>query len=282
MRRQLLLVTTLSLISLGGCTKPTSIPPSNDDKPPQVSLLSASSLPARTEPAIAIGAGPTASRQVSIFPANARYKFVARAANPGGVKSLSIVATQAGATIYSRNVAGSQNNDGTVPDSLSIFDNPLEFNGANGTAIVTADATNFNNMSTHFVVTYAVPADPVVTLTTTDVCGSGIGVVLNVAVGNVSTVTSLVATWYREVLTVPKPTLTSPAHIVLHPISETERTSGPEQLFPLDYNAASQGRAQDIHFQISGNDGLSRPLSAKVHTGSAVFSPLLCAKTQPE
>ena len=209
-QRKLLFPVFTGLLLISGCTSSTSIPAASNDKPPSISLLSSSVRPSlgAIYPTIAQGEGQAALKELFVFPANGIYKFVGHAYNHGGVKTLSITVTQAGTVLYSAHATGTQNGNGSVPTSLSLFgsgNRPFEFNIVSGTVTVTADATNFNDMPSHFVVTYAVPPDPVVTLTSTDVCNGGNSPVLNITLKDSVPETSFTASWYREELFIGSP-----------------------------------------------------------------------------
>jgi hypothetical protein len=266
----LILVGSL-LIIIGGCTNQTPIPPAQNDKAPKISLLPDSiggTSGAHIYPAIAQSSGPTSSQVIGAFPASGLYRIVARAFNPGGVKRLSISATRAGTELFSGVASGTESN-GTVPDSLQVSESggreflfTLDF----GPVIVTTDATNFNDMSTHFVATYAVAPDPVVHMTTTSICTQLTpgGVTLTADVDDLAPVTSLTGSWWREEFTSSgQQTLTQPKKIVLHSQSDNKWTSAPGNFFPI---INTHNRLQAIHVEVEGGDLFGREISHRIST----------------
>jgi hypothetical protein len=272
------------LIIICGCTKQTSVPPAANDKAPQIGILPGAVGPiaGKIYPVIPQSSGPISFQDIAAFPANGRYRIVVRAGNPGGVKTLSVTATRAGAELFSGNATGVENS-GTAHDSLQVSESEgkqFEFTLTGGPVIVTADATNFNDMPTHFVVTYAVSPDPVVHMTTTNICTQPTpgGVSLTADVDDLAPVTGLTGSWWREeVKTASLPTNTEPKKIVLHSQSDNKWTSAPQDFFPIiDPNLASEGTLQAIHVEVKGEDLFGREISHTISTDLTFWTLGLC------
>jgi hypothetical protein len=167
--------------------------------------------------------------------------------------------------------------NGKVPDSLQLSEgggHSFYFTLTGGPITVTAESTNFNDQNTHFVATYAPATEPVVTAKTTPICTDGTagGTTLTVDVQDQAPVTTLSATWKREV----EPIISTPApeKIVLHEQSANKYSSAPENFYPTyDPSLTDRKIMQSIWIYITGADLFGREISHTIHTTYIWWEP---------